>query len=290
MKYKILKSASYFTMAILILFASGCVKKNEVNIDFSKLQDHVILRSAGLANLKAANLRVDNTSKSPDSVQIYAELASVNASASPVSVKIGVDNTQIASYNTANKTKFQPFPDGSFKLVSNTITITPGNHYAYKYLILDQTKFDPTISYMLPVSITDGSGKALTTNQNTIFYNIIGNPIAGNYTQEWLRWNNATGTGSPNFDKTSSAVFSAVDPTTISVDSGTGVTYLLSFTNTNGVLSDFQISFDPASTAGITITSGPTIVVADPLNHKYQFTFSYTNSAGSPRVIIDKFL
>jgi hypothetical protein len=65
----------------------------------------------------------------------------------------------------------------------------------------------------------------------------------------------------------------------------------VSFKNSVGNLSNFNVSFTPASVtaAGITITGGPTIAVADPVNHQYEFHFSYNNSAGSLRVIIDKF-
>src|SRR5947208_1416965 len=83
--------------------------------------------------------------------------------------------------------------------------------------------------------------------------------------QEWIRYNNAGGTGTPAFDQTFPTLFKALTPTEVSVDSGTGVTYLVSFTDNNGVLSDFHVEFDPASVtaAGITISDGPKVVVAD---------------------------
>jgi hypothetical protein len=155
---------------------------------------------------------------------------------------------------------------------------------------------------MLPISITDAGGKQMSSNQNTIYYNVIGNPIAGNYNQEWLRWNGLTGappdpaTTPPTFDVPLTGTFAPVNPTTISVSSNTGVAYLVSFTNTGGVLSNFTVAFptdpnDPGSAAanGITITSGPHIILADPVNKKYDFWFNYLNGAGAARVIEDKF-
>jgi hypothetical protein len=147
---------------------------------------------------------------------------------------------------------------------------------------------------MLPVTLTDASGVPISGNLSTIYLHIIGNPIAGAYTQEWIRYNNAAGTGTPAYDKILAGVFAPLDGTSITVASGTGVNYILSFTKTGTVLSNFQVAF-PASGAGsaasanITITSGPTIIVADPVNRKYQFNFTYLNSSGKARNITDKF-
>jgi hypothetical protein len=58
-------------------------------------------------------------------------------------------------------------------------------------------------------------------------------------------------------------------------------------------LSDFHVSFPSsgpgsADAVGITITSGPDVVLADPVNRQYTFNFNYLNSSGAPRVIVDK--
>lgn len=245
MTYKIFKTTVNAVIVFLVFSLAGCVKKNDATYtDFSQLQDHVILRSSGINNLKAANLRIDNTSATPDSIEIYAELASVNASNSPVVVTLGVDSSQITTYNAANGTTYQLFPAGSYKLVSNTITITPGNHYASTYLVIDQTMFDPTISYMLPVLIQDASGKALTTNQNTVYYNIIGNSLAGKYAVSGTRYNFVGAvpwSGPPasipsNYtattDLTNEKVASPDDAFTIEVDFanvGAGYSYIITY-------------------------------------------------------------
>jgi hypothetical protein len=215
---------------------------------------------------------------------------------------VGVDNSIVDAYNAANGTSFQAFPDSTFKMVSNQISIPAGQHYGTTSVQIFQSKLDPTVSYMLPVSITDAGGKQMSSNQNTIYYNVIGNPIAGNYNQEWLRWNGLTGappdpaTVPPNFDVPLSATFAPVSPTTVSVASNTGVSYLISFTNNGGVLSNFTVAFptDPndggsAAANGITITAGPNIITADPTTKTYDLWFNYNNSSGSPRVIEDKY-
>jgi hypothetical protein len=101
-----------------------------------------------------------------------------------------------------------------------------------------------------------------------LIFTLIGNPIAGSYTHEWLRWNGQTGagTGPPTFDDIYTDVFAPIDGTTVSVSSETGTLYIIGFTDTNGVLSDFHVSFPSsgpgsADAVGITITSGPDVVL-----------------------------
>jgi hypothetical protein len=295
MTYKFFKTAIFSISALALVVISSCTKSLPARTDFTQTSDFVILTGAGTGNFKASNIQVNTSSPDTVTLTVIADLASANNNNGAVAVTIGLDNTQITTYNAANGTKFQPFPAGSFKIVNPIITIPAGQHYGTTTIQVYQNKLDPSISYILPVSITDASGKQLSSNQNTIFYNVIGNPIAGNYTHEWIRWNNATGTGTPAFDQTFSDVFAPVTSTTAAVQSGTGVVYLVSFTNTNGVLSNFTVAFpsdpsDPGSAAfnGITITAGPTIVLADPVNRTFTFTFTYLNSGGAARVIIDK--
>jgi hypothetical protein len=64
-------------------------------------------------------------------------------------------------------------------------------------------KIDFTHNYMLPVKIADASGQTISGNFGVAYFHLIGNPIAGSYTHEWLRWNGQTGagTGPPTFDE-----------------------------------------------------------------------------------------
>jgi hypothetical protein len=89
-----------------------------------------------------------------------------------------------------------------------------------------------------------------------------------------------------------------VDPTTINVESGSGgLIYVLTFTNTNGVLSDFNVIFDPATVTaaadpavGVNVSLNPKIVVADPVSGIYRFYFEYNNSVGDHRCITDQYI
>jgi hypothetical protein len=303
MKYSLMKFKLFFTVSCMIMVAS-CVKEREGFTDLTQTSDLVILNGAGTGNFKASNVLV-NTS-SPDTVKktVLAVLASNNSNNGAVTVTLGVDNAAIAAYNAANGTNFQAFPTNAFKLVSTTVTIPGGlEHTGSTTLWIFQNKLDPAVSYMLPVKITDGGGKGLSSNQNIIYYNIIGNPLAGNYVTVGTRYN-YTGSigytcGSPIPGGASLAISpspklaSPVDSKVISID----------YANLGGSGYQYLISIDPANPNNAIVTSNSTLAGAlivnycvhtyDPATKKFHILSWYNNGAGgsggSDRIIDEVF-
>ena len=315
MKYKFLKLSIFITATFLIIIMGSCVKSVDNFTDLSKTSDLVILTGSGLGNFKGSNILVNTSSPDTLKLTVTADLASANSKNGPVTVTLGLDNTAITAYNAANGTNFQPFPANGFKIVSNTITIPGGlEHYGTTSVWIFQNKLDPTVSYMLPVTITDGGGKNLSSNQNTIYYNVIGNPLAGNYLQDFHRWN-VTGIGAADTTTAPNStnyygdpiVIAPITATTILLPEGyletfVGVGVNLSFTNTAGVLSNFQVSLDANALAdiaagGFTILTAPKLVEAtirgNAVNHYagsvFRIYMAIVNSGGNTRTLIDNF-
>ncbi len=200
MKY-ITKPGFILSLLFLLTAIPACVKENEQTFtNFSQLSDFVIIQTSGLSNVQTANIQVDATSTDTLRVPIIVSIASVNyrENNSDITVKLAVDDTKRTAYNSDNGSKFQAFTTPMYKILNTTLTIPKGQLSAKTTLEIYQNKIDPTVSYMLPISITDATGKELTSNQNTIYYNVIGNLIAGNYKWDFTRYNNNTGTGTPH--------------------------------------------------------------------------------------------
>jgi hypothetical protein len=211
-----------------------------------------------------------------------------------VTLSVGINPNTIGEVNqsiTKESDKFLLLPADAYKIPSASATVTADTTEVPFIVTFYQDKIDKSKNYMLPLQIQNQEGAIVASNAGTAKLTFIGNPIAGGYTQQWIRYNNATGTGTPAFDQTFDAVFAPTDATTIEVESGTGVIYILTFKNSGGTLSNFKVSFDPKSVtdAAITITDGPTIIQADAAAGKYEFNFGYLNSTGAARVIKDKF-
>jgi Domain of unknown function (DUF1735) len=289
------------------IFMTGCLKDTP-NVDFSssgviaELSNASITGnnapSSGLSYFGAATLPVFS-SLAPDTVTFDVNIASDYPPTSDVSVTVAVDDAKRVAYNATSSVIFDPQPDSTFSLPVTTMVIKAGFRLAKFIVIFYPAKIDPTKTYMLPISLTDASGITISGNLATIYFHVIGNLLAGSYTQEWIRYNTAGMTGTPAFDEdVSPGIFVPVSPTEISVSSGTGPNYYLSFTNNNppggndlSLLTDFVLTMNPVEVAsfGITLNAGPVLVLADPVNHTFTFNFGYLNGSGAPRNITDKF-
>lgn len=312
MKYKILKSASISFAAIIMLVMSGCLKKNDATFtDFTTTKDFVILQNAGLSNFGATAFN-----RGSDTVRLLVrvDLASASNSSSPTTVTLGVDNAAITSYNAANPNAgYVVLPSANFKLLSNTLTIPAGQHYAETTLEVYTKGLNPATSYMAPISIVDASGKSLSSNLNTILFHTIGNPLAGVYKRDFYRYNGTVDTtGAPNSTVTIGTVLSVspTGPTTLLfpdqymqtfVDPPNGIS--LSFTNNNGLLSNFTAFLDAATKAnlaagGFKINIAPVLVKAIIVGNAangyagstFRFYMSLINSGGNTRTLIDNFV
>lgn len=193
-----------FLSAALIALAglNSCVKsRGGLETDFTDIQDFVIFQNGGLVNFAAASITAGTSA--PDTIKLNAiiTLASKNVATTPITVTIGVDDAQRINYNGANGTSYIPFPSNLYKIITPTVTIPAGQSYATVSVQVYARNADAALSYLLPLTITDASGKNLSGNLNTLYYHIIGNPLAGPYTVTGTRYNytgNVSWAGPPN--------------------------------------------------------------------------------------------
>jgi len=291
------KIISIATACSFLLFLTGCLKDKPLN-DFASTAKPIVEfgitssgNSHGMEGFSNDNIATAGQ-VDPIVVPLVVNIASTYPLSKDVSVTLATGGVQ-----------YEAQPDSTFSFAVTSGIIKAGTRLDTFYVTFFPDKIDPTINYMLPIKIADASGETISGNFSVAYLHEIGNPLAGNVTHEWLRWNGRTGAPpdptvvAPTFDQVYADVFSPLDPTTVEIQSGTGTIYILSFDNNLGVLSNFKVSFPnddgsgntvgTASWAGITITSGPTILLADPVNHNFTFTFDYLNGSGAPRVIED---
>ncbi|HMG66049.1 MAG TPA: DUF1735 domain-containing protein [Chitinophagaceae bacterium] len=284
--------------AAIILGMSGldsCVKsRGGLETDFSNISDFVVFQSGGLVNYGSSVISAGPAAPDTVTVTTIVTLASKNVASSPVTVTIGLDDSKRTDYNAANGTSFQALPTNAYKIVTPTVTIPAGQNYATVTVEVYARNVDPSINFLLPVTILDAAGKGLSGNLNTVYYHIIGNPIAGVYTEEWIRWAASDTTGAPQFHFTDDInSFAPETQTQIFVESvDNGADFHISFTNTAGVLSNFKITLDPASYGNFgltTLVKAPTFIRADPVAGVYRFWFQYQVGAAD-RTIVEEFV
>ncbi len=282
-------------LGMLLLGFSSCLKDNKF-LDVSNTQP-IIEFSRGSNGTKTLSWGTLDTAVVDTAIAI--DIASPQVLNYDVTVKINYDQSLITQWNAANPDNMLqvlPDSDGVIPASPITVTIPKGFRIGKIPIKLYADKIDPTVSYAMPFTITSASGAGsnqnliVSSNAGKLMYAFIGNPIAGSYSQEYIRYNTATQTPPPATDATSPGVLVPVTPLQVRATSGIGVDYLISFTNTAGVLSDFKVTMDAATVtaAGITISVPPTIV-ADPVAGKYTLNFQYLNSANAARNITDIF-
>lgn len=295
--YKMLTTGA--SLFILVFLLNSCVKSRSGETDFSGLKPVVLIPEGGLNAFGAAALTFPGSDAS-DTAYFHVNYAATNVAPQDETVTLAVDQTALQTYNTNNPgSQYALFPDSIYSFTSTSVTVKKGDNYTDNIpVVVYPDKIDPTQSYMLPISIKGGpAGSTISGNFGTIYYHVIGNPIAGTYnTWRWRRWNAADSSGTPNYDEQyGPTIFAPDNPTTVEVGSGyyNGPRYVISFTNNGGVLSNFTVTLNPADLTtwpgvGISLTSGPTVMAADPVHGFYQFTYT-VSSGGNPRTLIDTY-
>jgi hypothetical protein len=300
---KLFYNKSLLLLALVSMALTSCLKdKGFENGEYGAIRNteggkSVNIRTAGLANFAKSNVLIDPTSTDNDTVELFIDLNYAEKTTSPQTVKIALDNAKVGAYNSANGKNFQTVTSDMVKLSATEVTIPAGERSAKVLLIIDQDKFDPSKSYLFPVSIVDAPGVTLSSNINTRYFNIIGNPMAGPYLHDFTRFNNIDGSGTPNSLSYKGKARTAlpVTETTFSIPSGYYIEpdYEVTFTNTNGVFSNFKVVINAADikdmeAGGVKVIDGPKIIKADPINKEFIFQY-VVEASGAYRYVIDRY-
>jgi len=199
-----------------------------------------------------------------DTATFNVNLAGPTTLTSDLTVTVGVDATKVLDNIKDDAIDYTLMPDSLYKFMSKTAVIKAGQRIASLKIVFYPSKIDVTKSYNLPVVIKDAGGKTISGNFGIIHFHVIGNPIAGAYNWDYIRINNQAGTGAPSggtfFGE--HVVFSPVNPSSVKVPTGYYVqpNFLLSFKNTNGVLSDFKAVIAPDEIEGAYTNNGISVV------------------------------
>ncbi|PGH38447.1 MAG: hypothetical protein CRN43_15075 [Candidatus Nephrothrix sp. EaCA] len=206
-----------------------------------------------------------------------------------ITVTLKVDESVLRAYYSKDAIDYQLMPPSNYAFVNQTGVIKAGSRFAEFQIIFFPDKFDLNKSLMCAVTASNDAGVSISSNFGHIYFHTIANPVAGVYKWDWIRYNNAGGTGNPASTSFTgrSAVFSPLNPTEVTVKMGyyTQPNYIISFKDTHGTLSDFKVKIDPKALQGwladkVEVTSGPTLTVSPDLR-KFTIKFAVSSSSGA---------
>ncbi|HEX8041266.1 MAG TPA: DUF1735 domain-containing protein [Chryseosolibacter sp.] len=223
------------------------------------------------------NPTVDN-----DTMTFAVTLQGVASYDKDINVTLVTPSEALDDYYYSDSIVYQMMPSTGYTMLSTTGVIPKGQSYAEFKVVFHPSQINLGENYMLPITATNDANLPISSNYGYVYYHSIGNPIAGPYSWEFIRYSDPAATGSPDATSFSgeSTVFAPINPTTVTVPTGyyTQPNYIISFKNTNGVLSNFTVKIDPDAikdwaTAGVVVATGPTILVE---NNNTKFTIKYT--------------
>ena len=227
-----------------------------------------------------------------DTITYYVNIAGTNTLGKPLTVNVVVDSSSLEDNYANDNITYVPLPDSCYQLLTTSGTIPAGKRLDTFQVVYYPSKIDLTQNYGAPIALSV-SGYTVSGNFGKLYLHTVGNPIGGTYNQSFVKYYDSAGTGTPYTIPASPAgIFNPLDNADIEVPSldSSGINYIISFTNTNGVASGFSVSLDPNYIPkGTIITSGPNIT-ADPINKIYTLSFTDSIAAtGLSSNITDKF-
>ena len=173
--FKNFLSAACLILAILGL--NACVKdRNPGYTDFSNLAPTVSIVEGGLAKFNSQTLLFPGSDLS-DTISFRINYGATTVAPRDITVTLAYDAAALAAYSNYVK-----FPDSIYAPFPTKVVIKKGQSYSELVkLVVYPNKIDPSANYMLPISIVDAEGIVIASNFKTIYYHIIGNPLAGTY-------------------------------------------------------------------------------------------------------------
>ena len=180
---------------LLLLSCNGffvsCVKSgNSDTVNPTELIPTVLISEGGLINFSSQAIVLDAAAADTFSFRISYQAS--NVAPNDITLNLGYDATALIAYNTANPKPSNPytkFPDSIYKFTQTQVTIKSGQLYSEPIkLIVYPNKIKRTKNYMLPISITGASGVNINGNFGTIYYHLLGNPFAGDYHDNGVRY------------------------------------------------------------------------------------------------------
>jgi hypothetical protein len=284
--------------AVLVLFAgTGCLKDTPTT-DLTHLGTVIEMMYPGGAQDNGVGTGMEfftgdqitfSFLDAADTVWYYGNIAGPNTLSKPLTTGVAVDDSALQDNFANDGLTYLPLPDSCYKIVQTSQTIPAGSRIDTFAIVIYPNKVDLTQNYGLPIQLS-APGYTVASNFSIMYLHTLGAPIGGIYNQSSVIYYDSAGPGGITLPTTNQVgpsgptVFTPLDNSDIEVPSGdsTGISYVISFTNTNGVASGFSVSIDPGTIPShASIIGGPTLTPVAPGATTYTINYivGYDNDA-----------
>jgi Domain of unknown function (DUF1735) len=293
------RSSIFIISAVLVLFAgTGCLKDTP-STDLTNLGSVVEMMYPNGAQSNGVGTGLEffggdiiTTGQfyfldAADTVWYYGNLAGPNLLSKALTTGVAVDDSALQDNFANDGITYSALPDSCYKIVQTSGTIPAGKRIDTFALVIYSNKIDLTQNYGLPIQLT-APGYTVASNFSIMYLHTIGAPIGGIYNQTSVIYYDsagAAGTTPPTTNTvgpTGPTVFTPLDNADVEVPSGdsTGISYIISFTNNNGVAAGpVTVTIDPNTIGKHIAIAGTPTITADLVNKI--FTINMAVSYGS---------
>lgn len=170
--------------ALCVVALTSCLKNKNDQPDFSTTTPVVELpvnspMGDGSVNSLSTSLILADT---PSHFLFYVNYAASSTKSTDIKVTLSINPSLIDNYNAAHSDdSLTMIPTAAFKLPV-TVTIPAGQRRAQVPIDLISNLLDPSLTYGLPVTITDASGEVISKNFASLVVRVgVRNKYDGNY-------------------------------------------------------------------------------------------------------------
>jgi hypothetical protein len=276
--------------AVLVLFAgTGCLKDTPTT-DLTHLGTVIEMMYPGGAQDNGVGTGMEFFTgdqitfgflDAADTIWYYGNIAGPSTLSKPLTTGVAVDDSALQDNYANDGLTYLPLPDSCYKIVQTSQTIPAGSRIDTFAIVIYPNKVDLTQNYGLPIQLS-APGYTVASNFSIMYLHTLGAPIGGIYNQSSVIYYDSAGPGGTTPPTTTQVgpsgptIFTPLDNSDIEVPSGdsTGISYVISFTNTNNVASGFSVSIDPGTIPShAAIIGGPTLTPVVPGSNTYTINF-----------------
>lgn len=279
-----MKQLLLITFAGILFLTTGCKKNSDPSLNVTPVLE---ISYGGLLYFNSAGLTLTTDTTT---VNFLVDITSVYGLSTDLTVTLGVDTAKLNSYNALGGVHYDLLPEAAYSFTTTTVTISAGYSQVSVPVIFYRQNFSHSVNYMLPITIKDAQGNTISTDQSTIYYHFIGNPLAGLYAN--------SGTRTAYIDTISGGVIDSVYtcPSSKTVSALTGITLLCDYADLGPSGWQYKIFYDGGNNVAIT----PNDVLAasiltgsfkdlgstyDPATKVLHLRSQYTNTQGDERLV-----
>lgn len=180
-----MKNIVFAFFSLMLFIVTGCLK-DEAPVDFGGITPTIEIKESGIQFFDSAEIDFPEREEGlpPDTIKFKftVNLASEFPLDEDLTVQLGVDNGALSELNAQGGVQYTLYPEGTYIFENKTLTIPAGSRTAdFDIIFFDSSILLSNTSYMLPISILDAEGIAVSGNFGTVFFHSIGVCIAGDY-------------------------------------------------------------------------------------------------------------